>query len=59
VPALVEQLLDRIDVNALVKQHLDVEAIVADMDLDVVKHLFRIRRPYAWRHLAWKSTSLK
>jgi hypothetical protein len=36
VPAFVEQLLDRIDVNALVKQHLDVEAIVADMDLDAV-----------------------
>jgi hypothetical protein len=36
VPAVVEQVLDRIDLNALVKQHLDVEAIVADMDLDAV-----------------------
>jgi hypothetical protein len=36
VPAVVEQLLDRIDLNSLVKQHLDIEAIVADMDLDAV-----------------------
>src|SRR5688572_20591497 len=36
VPVLVEQLLDLIDLNALVKRHLDVEAIVAGMDLDAV-----------------------
>jgi hypothetical protein len=36
VPVLVEQLLDLIDLNALVKRHLDAEAIVADMDLDAV-----------------------
>jgi hypothetical protein len=36
VPVLVEQLLDLIDLNALVKRHLDVEAIVAGLDLDAV-----------------------
>jgi hypothetical protein len=36
LPLLVEQVLSHIDLNALVKEHLDIEAIVADLDLDAV-----------------------
>ena len=36
LPVLVDQVLSHIDLNALVKEHLDVEAIVADLDLDAV-----------------------
>ena len=36
IPMVVEQVLSHIDLNAVVKEHVNVEAIVADMDLDGV-----------------------
>ncbi len=36
VPVLVEQVLNHLDLNAIVKEHVDVEAIVATVDLDAV-----------------------
>jgi hypothetical protein len=35
-PMVVEQVLSHIDLNAVVKEHVNVEAIVADMDLDAM-----------------------